>query len=245
MSKRLTLCFSLLLCCTLLCTACVHNTPDGSAPPNDHSVDASDTDDDSTSIPEVYQTIIQAVTDAFPWNENDLDVIPEYPELSFLYFHHTELSDIGYAILDIDQNGQDELIIGDITYGTIYDIFTMKEGKAIHLLSGGEHVYYTLYQNGNFTCEWSNSAANSGYDFLTLKNGTLTLVERVCMDALHAYETGLISDLSEATGDNCWYTSTSDNTDDYKWLSYDDADAIIQSYQEHLPISITFTPLGE
>ena len=253
MKKNIRFLILTLLCCLLTFTACVHNTPSGDSgitPPVNDSTgplpdnedddinsedDSSDiTKDDNDNLPDAYADIIKSIINAFPWNDESFEIVPEYPELSFLYYHNSSLSEIGFALLDLDNNGQDELIIGDFEHDIIYDVFTITDSEAVQILTGGERCYYTLYENGYIECQWSDSAANSGYDFLRLEDGKLNLIERFCLDAVYAYEIGILNDLSEADGENCWFRSDNAQKADYESITYSEVNDALDNYHSTL-----------
>ena len=73
---------------------------------------------------------------------------------------------IGYAYKDLNGDGTDELLIGEISRSSepsvIYDIYTMKDRKPVHVVSGGERNRYYMLENGMICNDYSNSAFSSG-----------------------------------------------------------------------------------
>ncbi len=69
--------------------------------------------------------------------------------------------------MDIDGNGVDELLLGDMdesTYngtGGIHDLFTVSDGKIVHVFSSMARCSYRLCQDGYIEEVGSGSAANS------------------------------------------------------------------------------------
>ena len=136
---------------------------------------------------------------------------------------NSELSQVGYAIIDLDGNGEKELIITDPSIGYVYDLYTMSDGEVVHLISSTERNSNFLRENGYIEYQWSDSAAKSGHDFYQLKDEKLIIEGRVTLDAEHALEAGIINDPSEANDENCYFISTSDRTADYQSVTADEA----------------------
>lgn len=225
----------ILLCVMLFLSAC-SKTParETTAPPADEA------------IPQAYRTILDNIIAAHPWNDDDTSLVPENPELSYLYRRSENLSDIGFALVDLDHNGQKELIIADVNNSFIYDLYTISDGKAVHLAASGERFLSFLRENGLVENQWSGSAASGGHDYFKLKDGKLSLVERIVMDAHHALASGRISDLSEASEENTYFRSTSDRSEDYQPISYNDATKAMDGYKsENKPLTIEYTLLSE
>lgn len=79
-------------------------------------------------------------------------------------------ADYGYALMDLDGNGVDELLITDGEL--IYDLFTlMEDGGPGHILSAGERLRYFLCDDNVIGYRGSSGAANSVLEFYQLKNG--------------------------------------------------------------------------
>lgn len=202
--------------------------------------------DSATRLPSEYDVIIKNIINAFPWNKDEIHVVPENPELSYMYRRNAKLSEIGFALIDLDNNGQKELIISDATRPFIYDVYTMVNGEVTHLFDSGDRYYYVLYEGGYIESGWSGSAVTTGHDFYELRNGKLSFVERITMDAYHALDTGLINDLSNANKDNIYFRAKSDKFEDYQSISSEEASNAIKSHQnKSKPINITYTLLSE
>lgn len=192
---------------------------------------------------EIYNKIIASIIEAFPWNDNDLQIVSDLPDLSYMYLRHTELSEVGYALLDIDGNGQQELIISGIEAPFIYDLYTVIDGDAVHLFSSGERYAYSLYKDGYVENVWSAGAAVSGNDFYRLKGGNLELIERIATDAYWAMDMGLIKDVLEAEENGCFFRSLSENYKDNEWISYEQAMERLDALKSGLqPLDIKYTP---
>lgn len=241
---------SILLCLALVfsLSACTNQTSSNENTFNDNSdsIISDQTPNSFLLLPIEYDVIINNIIDAYPWNDDDITMVPENPELSYMYSHNSSLSEIGFALIDLDGNGQEELIISDITKPFVYDLYTILDGQAIHLFGSHERNAYYVYEKGYIENQWSGSAATSGHDFYKLNDDTLDFIERITMDAYHALDIGLIKDLSEATNDNTFFRSKSDNEDDYEATTFDEALKAIEAYQSASnPLKIEFILFSE
>ncbi|MBQ4153808.1 MAG: hypothetical protein IJE01_01235 [Clostridia bacterium] len=236
-----------ILCLTLIfsISACVDNGSSNNSVPDSNSTTSSQNPTNLSTLPYEYDIIINNTINAYPWN-NDITIVPENPELSDMYRHNSALSEIGFALIDLDNNGQKELIISDINKTITYDLYTIIEGKATHLFASHERNYYIMYENGFIDNGWSGSAVTSGHDFYKLNDGKLDFVERITLDAYRALDIGMIDDLSEANADNCFFRSSSKDEKDYKAVSSDEAIKAIENYQNtNKPLIIEYTLLSE
>lgn len=197
-------------------------------------------------IPQQYREILENLIRAYPWNDDDLTMVAENPELSYLYRYSDSLSQIGFALMDLDSNGQAELILSDVSCPYIYDLYTIVDGKAVHLFDSGERYCHYLYENGSIENQWSGSAATNGHDFYELKDGALTFLDRITLDAYYALDIGLYDDLSKVDSENCFFRSHSDQFADYRSITAQEAEAVIASYQNATKkLTIAYTPLSE
>lgn len=238
----------LFFCCTcLFFSACSGNVADStpSAPTTvQESLDL--TEGTSDAGLHSYDEILNNIINAYPWNDDDEAVVPENPELSYMYRRNSELSEIGFALIDLDHNGQEELIISGINVPIIYDLYTIADGTVTHLFDSAERNFYLLYENGFIENGWSASAATSGHDFYKLNDGELVFIERITLDAYHALDAGLIGSLSEANADNSYFKSKSEKEADYALITSDEALKAIEAYQDaNDPLHIEYTLLSE
>ena len=101
----------------------------------------------------------------------------ENEKMSYMYNVISEKDKIGYAYYDINVDGIDELLIGEIAdgnwKGVVYDIYTMVNRKPQHVISGGERDRYYVC-DGSFVCnEYSGGAEESGVQvYILVENST-------------------------------------------------------------------------
>ncbi len=101
------------------------------------------------------------------WDSNKL----EQAHMSYMYnvlaqSNQNVMDKIGYTYYDINGDGIDELLIGEITQGDlkgiIYDIYTMVNRKPAHVVSGGSRDRYFACDDGFLCNDYSQSANESG-----------------------------------------------------------------------------------
>lgn len=244
-----------LLFCVLLClTACAPSgqqeqsvsdsvpTTEAATAPTEEATQSLE----GAAIPEAYGQILSNIIRAYPWNDDELDLVPEQPELSYMYRRNTDLAEVGFALMDLDGNGTEELILGWIDNDFVYDVYTLSEGQAVHILAGHERNTYFLCENAMIENQWSGGAALTGNDFYRLHGGSLELVERITFDAYHALDAGVIEDVSEANDHNCYFASPTENPADYRQIPIEEAIDKLESYREETPqLEIGYTSLAE
>lgn len=203
-------------------------------------------DNDLTLSP-LYAKIIEQYITSFPWDSTTIADVTGFMGASYLYYYHSKLAEIGYVQIDIDQNGQKELLIGEIGKNTIYDLYTIKNGEVIHLGGSGERFFYMLCSDGSVIYNWSGSAFESGDDrcLINSTGDALELDKRVTYDAYYAEEIGLINNAIEANADECYFVSESEDNNDYKHISAKQAREITDTFYEHMVESIDFIPFSE
>lgn len=94
-------------------------------------------------------------------------------------FAYNSMSTFGYMWLDLDNDGVDELLLGEASIEgsdtPIYDLFRIDEtGELVHVLTGWERNRWYLIDNGILLNEGSNSADDSISAFYEYKNGELS-----------------------------------------------------------------------
>ena len=94
-----------------------------------------------------------------------------------------KLNKIGYTYYDINCDGIDELLIGEIAEGNwkgvIYDIYTMVNREPKHVISGGSRNRFYVC-DGSFICnEYSGGAGESGTRVYSLVENSTELFPQV------------------------------------------------------------------
>ena len=106
------------------------------------------------------------------------------------------LSKIGYAFADTNLDGIDELYIGEIDEGALYDIYTMVDRMPTHVVSGGERDRFYVYNNSFISNEQSSGPDEQSWILYNLESNSTEMVVQ------YAYK----YDISE-NKDNPWFKS--------------------------------------
>lgn len=155
---------------------------------------------------EKYRTALREKWDMQLCSDNDI---------SLMISNFVEDPDrIGAHPLDLDGDGLMELIITDGMM--IYDLYTLKDGSPVHLITGWERNSYQLCLDNIIYNRGSNGAASSVNNYHQLRNGELVLVESVVFDANKDF-------------DNPWFRSSDGETPEEP-LTEAEANAIMDSY---------------
>ena len=118
------------------------------------------------------------------WDSSKL----EKENMSYMYnvmseMHKNVADKIGYTYYDINDDGIDELIIGEIAEGNwkgvIYDIYTMVDRKPKHVVSGGERNRFYVCNNVFLCNEYSSGALESGIRVYILIENSVELYPQV------------------------------------------------------------------
>lgn len=165
-------------------------------------------------------------------------------DMSHLMANHYEgdaLASIGYALLDLDGDGKDELIISavDKTYagGMLYDVYSAPNGEVIHVLCGHERNRYYLQdmedEGYGIANEASDSAWRSAWYYYSLVDGKLELTQGIIVNV-------------EADAENPWFITydedwdVSNDTHDVEGV----AESIIETYRQSY-VTLEYTPFSE
>lgn len=187
----------------------------------------SQTDDDPTYyFNDVYKDILDKYRTAIneKWDYGkciDEDICPLITNADALTF-----DDIGAALIDMDNDGYDELIIGDAkdtTGKSIYEVWTYDGSTSKKLIAAQDrcllNVGYIKNDDRYFiSAMGSNSAVEFEYDYYTIKNSSLQKEQSIISEAVSDSEMN-------------WYQSDADS-DTRKELDEDAANAIIASYSD-------------
>lgn len=125
---------------------------------------------------EVLQKHITAIKEK--WDSTKL----EQENMSYMY-NIIPQDKIGYAYYDINVDGIDELLIGEIADGNwkgiIYDIYTMVNRKPKHVVSGGSRNRYYVCDDAFVCNEYSSGANESGVRVYNLVENSTELYPQV------------------------------------------------------------------
>lgn len=177
-----------------------------------------------TAIPEAYQPVIAKYVTAL--TEHWGGEACSNADISILVSYATSPSELGYALLDLDNDGTDELIIAnDAERQVIYDLYSLVDGKLVHVFTGWDRNSYELREGFRILNIGSNGAASTDYVYCHLSNGQLVTDSLIRFDAA-------------TDPDHPWFRGTGENDlapiTDENW-SEDE----IYSASASLPIAIT------
>ena len=177
-----------------------------------------------TAIPEAYQPVIAKYVTAL--TEHWGGEACSNADISILVSYATSPSELGYALLDLDNDGTDELVIAnDAERQVIYDLYSLVDGKLVHVLTGWDRNSYELREGFRILNIGSNGAASTDYVYCHLSRGQLVTDSLIRFDAA-------------TDPDHPWFRGTGENDlapiTDENW-SEDE----IYSAAASLPIAIT------
>ena len=180
--------------------------------------------ENGTAIPEAYQPVIAKYVTALTEHWGGEACINA--DISILVSYATSPSELGYALLDLDNDGTDELVIAnDAERQVIYDLYSLVDGKLVHVFTGWDRNSYELREGFRILNIGSNGAASADYVYCHLSNGQLVTDSLIRFDAA-------------TDPDHPWFRGTGENDlapiTDENW-SEDE----IYSAAASLPIAIT------
>lgn len=154
--------------------------------------------------------------------------------LCYLAGYYSDINKLGYCLLDVDNDGTDELFIGtteDEGYeGMFFDMYTLTDGKAELVTTSGERDRYYLCEDNTIANEGSSSAFLSVNYYYDYKSGKLNLQDGIVYD-------------EEINPQNPWFYGTIDNGEDsLEPISEGAADAIKSKYSY---MKLPFSPLSD
>ena len=155
-------------------------------------------------------------------------------DLCYLAGYYSDINKLGYCLLDVDNDGTDELFIGtteDEGYeGMFFDMYTLTDGKAELVTTSGERDRYYLCEDNTIANEGSSSAFLSVNYYYDYKSGKLSLQD------------GIVND-GELDPQNPWFYGTLDNGEDsLEPISEGAADSIKSKYKY---MKLPFSPLSD
>ena len=172
-----------------------------------------------------YDTALAEKWDEDKYFENNMSALPYH------YYEGNPLENVGFGYVDLDNDGQMELIIGAILNAeldpSVFEIWTLVNGEPVMLAQGGSRNRYVLQyveedRMWYVVNEGSNGAANSATYYLMLSEGKFEVVQGIILDAL-------------ADEENPWFMAY-----DLDWDTSNDepideatANAILESNRKH------------
>ena len=109
----------------------------------------------------------------------------EYAEkgLNYLPGVVADLNEVGYVMDDLDGDGVSELMIGSVSDGLIYAMYTVRDDQEVQVIDAGERSTYQMTSDGLILNAGSNSAASHGYNLYNFTAGQLVFQDGLVFDA--------------------------------------------------------------
>ena len=172
---------------------------------------------------DLYKNILRKHKTAIKENWDSTKL--EQHNMSYMYNVISQKDKIGYTYYDVNADGIEELLIGEIADGTwkgvIYDIYTMVNRQPKHVISGGSRNRYYVCDDSFICNEYSSGALESGVRVYNLVENSTELFPQVNFK-YDGYE----------NSKNPWFISYSDE----KWQNvtqndYNERKKIFESYK--------------
>ena len=141
--------------------------------------------------------------------------------ISYMVMFQQDLSRLGYCLIDLNGDGQEEFILSD--GNMIYDIYAKVADEIVWVFTGGERNSYQLTTDNRILNRGSNGAASFVYTVNTW-NGTEAVEERVIT--------------FDAMQDDPWVTTWDGGRE---VLTEDEFNALVDSYET---VSIPKEPIS-
>ena len=170
-------------------TAAPTTIPAAETSPAETEGDASASGNDTVYAQQIerYYTAISQQWDANAYWDHEMSAMAAY------YYEGTPLANVGFAFMDLDGNGIQELLIGAILGADrdplVFEIWTTRNGEPVMLAQSGSHNRYYL-QHSEEDDLWSvayeaeNGAANHAVYYLQLDDGEFHVIQGVIFDAV-------------------------------------------------------------
>lgn len=189
---------------------------------------------------EVINKHIKAITEK--WDSTRL----EKENMSYMYNVIAKnvdtskvLNSIGYKYYDLNGDGIEELLIGEIAQdkwkGVIYDVYTMVNRKPAHVISGGTRNRFYVCDDLFLCNEYSSGANESGIRVYNLVENSIELVPQVAFK-YDGYK-------NEKNPYFITYGNSIENDDDWENVdmqTYEQRFSIFEKYQR-----FDYTPLSK
>ena len=185
-----------------------------------------------TSYDELISVIDKGLENGFSDEEQlSLDIS------TCFYMNNSDFEILGYMIKDLDGDGVDELLLGENSAdglgpdegwdSIIYDLYTMQDGKVVHVFDGWERNRYYMCTDGTIANEGSGGAAYTSWAYYEYKDGKLNLVESV------------FTDTDDELMGHYYYSNEEPYVDESNEVTEDEAMDIVERYKYK---KLEFTP---
>lgn len=136
---------------------------------------------------ERYYTAVSEQWNEGAYFENEMSALASY------YYEGNALDNVGYALMDLNGDESDELVIGAILGADkdpiVFEIWTLKDGEPVMLAqSGSRNRYYLQYAEDDamwsVAYEAENGAANYAVYYLRIEDGEFEVNQGIVFDAV-------------------------------------------------------------
>ena len=141
---------------------------------------------DVTEAPEVdysaaYASVLTAYRDALAANAGEGDLMGAGLSILCIYAGEDKSACVGYCFVDLDGDGVNELLIGQIsgdefTDKVIFDAYTLVDGAPVQLFQSRERARYYLCSDNTVALEGSSGADSSDSELYAVSGGALTAI---------------------------------------------------------------------
>lgn len=180
---------------------------------------------------DVIATFVTAIEEK--WDSDKLEQENMSPEYNAISVTDDAMETVGYAYLDVNNDGIDELLIGEIAdgdyKGTVYDIFTMVDRKPAHVVSGSARDRYYPLEYGMIINEGSGGADDSEWQTYDIEPNTTNLLPQLGVK-MDGYE----------NADKPWFVNYAE-PDNWENITEEEFDEFMSRFEY---IRLDFTPLS-
>ncbi len=156
--------------------------PTEASEPPEENTSGEETEASSETVPasaeEIYAPLVATYVTAINegWNHNRCDL----EHISTMVANLDKPSQLHYALLDLDQDSTQELLITDGT--VIYDMYCLDGAEIRHLFTGAERNSFSLTKDLMILNTGSNGAANTIFSIYSYFGGNLILYDQLVFD---------------------------------------------------------------
>lgn len=147
------------------------------------------------------------------------------------------LDKVGYAYKDINLDGIEELLIGEVTDGewkdVIYDIYTMVDRQPKHVVSGWDRNRYIALEGAMIANEYSSGADESGVNIYSLTSNSTELFPQLA----YKYD-------AYTNADKPWFIAYNKKGDDWNYENVDESQYKEMENRFSKHANYTFVPLS-
>ena len=139
-----------------------------------------------TEAPEVdygaaYASVLTAYRDALAANAGEGDLMGAGLSILCIYAGEDKPACVGYCFADLDGDGVNELLIGQIsgdefTDKVIFDAYTLVDGAPVQLFQSRERARYYLCSDNTVALEGSSGADSSDSELYAVSGGALAAI---------------------------------------------------------------------